>query len=86
MNNKFLLKYEKQIHRIPIYLVWVIYIFRFKRFAYFMSFENFRREKIVKQILYAIVGIKAIDIILNLRYILSSDDSDSVINKNNSDI
>ncbi len=74
MKNKYLIKYEKQIYRLPIYAAWVVYIFKFKKFPYFMEYETFRSERIVRQIVFSIVGIKIIDILLNLNYLLKEND------------
>jgi hypothetical protein len=72
MNNKYLNKYEKQIYRLPFYTAWMVYIFRFRKFPYFMEYQTFKREKLLRQIVYSAIGIKLIDIMFNLTYILNN--------------
>lgn len=62
--------YSNRIYRLPLYTLWVIYVFRYKKFVYYLNFDPFKKSKQMRQVLMAGGGIFIIDIIINLSYIL----------------
>jgi hypothetical protein len=36
-------------YKLPFYSLWIIYIWKFKKFPYFMYFQQYKKERIIKQ-------------------------------------
>jgi hypothetical protein len=54
---------NERIKRIPVYMGIIVFVMRFKKFPYYMEFEMFRKEKVIRQICYILGGVVLCDLI-----------------------
>ncbi len=54
------------IKKTPFYILWGIYVFRFKKFPYYMHFPEFKNKMRNKQAIMLLFGIVVIDISYNV--------------------
>lgn len=58
-------------YKIPFYFIVLTYIWKIRKVPYFMKHQEFKYEHIGKNILFSIVGIKAVDLIFKIVNILN---------------
>jgi hypothetical protein len=57
---------NERVKRIPVYTAVVVYVFRYKRFPYYMEYEMFKMDKVMKQIGYSMALILLTDMVYDL--------------------
>ncbi len=67
-----LFKMNDFIYRLPFYTFVLIYIWKIKKFPYFMYYDYYKKEKIFRQVVMSFIGIKSIDVIFNIYLIIKS--------------
>jgi hypothetical protein len=57
---------NERVKRIPVYAAVVVYVFRYKRFPYYMEYEMFRMDRLTRQIGYSMALVLLTDVVWDL--------------------
>jgi hypothetical protein len=73
MSQNFSQLLRKNKAKLFVYSMLTLYVFRIHKFPYFMYYENFKKERLIKQYYMMLFGVFFINVCFGLKAILDED-------------